>query len=163
MAASFAFKSVWGIGRTRAGDVVYKSTIGRSETRFERRGSQSNAAVDVECCTVCEPDPETHRPAVFDQPRDSTMNGHGGKRPGAGRPKGAASRANEEVRQEAAATDELPFNPPRRAASPSRSRAGRFERQLSRTAIIALPSRWRTSRERFGHQIGRELGTMGRY
>ena len=31
------------------------------------------------------------------------MNGHGGKRPGAGRPKGAASRANEQVRQEAAA------------------------------------------------------------
>jgi hypothetical protein len=49
------------------------------------------------------------RPAVFDQPRDSTMNGHGGKRPGAGRPKGAASRANEEVRQEAAATGELPL------------------------------------------------------
>ena len=49
------------------------------------------------------------RPAVFDRPRDSTMNGHGGKRPGAGRPKGAASRANEEVRQEAAATGELPL------------------------------------------------------
>src|SRR4029453_19387896 len=40
----------------------------------------------------------------FRSPRDSTMNGHGGKRPGAGRPKGAASRANEEVRQETAAT-----------------------------------------------------------
>src|SRR4051794_33484247 len=26
---------------------------------------------------------------------------------------------------------------------------------------IALPSRWRTLRERFGHQIGRELGTTG--
>ena len=37
------------------------------------------------------------------------MNGHGGKRPGAGRPKGAVSRANEEVRQEAAATGELPL------------------------------------------------------
>src|SRR5262245_48645165 len=37
------------------------------------------------------------------------MNGHGGKRPGAGRPKGAASRANEEVRQEAAVTGELPL------------------------------------------------------
>ena len=37
------------------------------------------------------------------------MNGHGGKRPGAGRPRGAASRANEEVRQEAAATGELPL------------------------------------------------------
>jgi hypothetical protein len=49
------------------------------------------------------------RPAVFDQPRDRTMNGHGGKRPGAGRPKGAASRANEQVRQEAAATGELPL------------------------------------------------------
>ena len=49
------------------------------------------------------------RPAVFDRPRDSTMNGHGGKRPGAGRPKGAASRANEEVRQEAAASGELPL------------------------------------------------------
>jgi len=30
------------------------------------------------------------------------MSGHGGKRPGAGRPKGAASRANEQMRQEAA-------------------------------------------------------------
>src|SRR5262249_18421896 len=48
------------------------------------------------------------RPAVLDQPR-SQMNGHGGKRPGAGRPKGAASRANEQVRQEAAATGELPL------------------------------------------------------
>src|SRR6476469_352897 len=37
------------------------------------------------------------------------MNGHGGKRPGAGRPTGAASRANDEVRQEAAATGELPL------------------------------------------------------
>ena len=37
------------------------------------------------------------------------MNGHGGKRPGAGRPKGAGSRANEQVRQEAAATGELPL------------------------------------------------------
>jgi hypothetical protein len=37
------------------------------------------------------------------------MNGHGGKRPGAGRPRGAASRANEQVRQEAAATGELPL------------------------------------------------------
>src|SRR5262245_26464367 len=37
------------------------------------------------------------------------MNGHGGKRPGAGRPKGAASRANELVRREAAATGELPL------------------------------------------------------
>jgi hypothetical protein len=45
----------------------------------------------------------------FDQPRDSTMSAHGGKRPGAGRPTGAASRANEQVRQEAAATGELPL------------------------------------------------------
>src|SRR5262249_2557077 len=37
------------------------------------------------------------------------MNGHGGKRPGAGRPKGAVSRANEQVRQEEAATGELPL------------------------------------------------------
>jgi hypothetical protein len=37
------------------------------------------------------------------------MSGHGGKRSGAGRPKGAASRANDEVRQEAAATGELPL------------------------------------------------------
>ena len=37
------------------------------------------------------------------------MSGHGGKRTGAGRPKGAASRANEEVRQEAAVTGELPL------------------------------------------------------
>jgi hypothetical protein len=49
------------------------------------------------------------RSAVFGRPRDSTMNGHGGKRPGAGRPKGAVSRANEEVRQEAAASGELPL------------------------------------------------------
>jgi hypothetical protein len=47
--------------------------------------------------------------AFSDQPRDSTMNGHGGKRPGAGRPKGAASRASEQVRREAAATGELPL------------------------------------------------------
>src|SRR5262245_28306958 len=37
------------------------------------------------------------------------MSGHGGKRTGAGRPKGAASLANEQVRQEAAATGELPL------------------------------------------------------
>ena len=37
------------------------------------------------------------------------MSGHGGNRPGAGRPKGAASFANEQVRQEAAATGELPL------------------------------------------------------
>ena len=37
------------------------------------------------------------------------MNEHGGKRLGAGRPKGAASRANEQVRQEAAETGELPL------------------------------------------------------
>lgn len=48
------------------------------------------------------------RKTATDQPR-GTMNGHRGKRPGAGRPKGAASRANEEVRQEAAATGELPL------------------------------------------------------
>jgi hypothetical protein len=47
--------------------------------------------------------------AFFDQPRRCRMNGHGGKRPGAGRPEGAASRANEQVRQEAAATGELPL------------------------------------------------------
>ena len=53
------------------------------------------------------------------------MNGHGGKRPGAGRPKGAASRANEEVRQEAAATGELPpaVEPPRQAARHPQDRA----------------------------------------
>src|SRR5215510_2890974 len=50
----------------------------------------------------------THGPR-FSINRDRTMNGHGGKRPGAGRPKGAASRANEQVRQEAAATGELPL------------------------------------------------------
>jgi hypothetical protein len=48
-------------------------------------------------------------PDQVDQPRDSAMTAHGGKRPGAGRPKGAASRANEQVRQEAAATGELPL------------------------------------------------------
>src|SRR6476619_7831016 len=37
------------------------------------------------------------------------MNGHCGKRPGAGRPKGAVSRANDEVRQEAAASGKLPL------------------------------------------------------
>jgi hypothetical protein len=46
---------------------------------------------------------------VFSRRAISTMNGHGGKRPGAGRPKGAVSRANEEVRQEAAASGELPL------------------------------------------------------
>ena len=56
-------------------------------------------------CSADEPDKEH---SVFDQPH-RTMNGHGGKRPGAGRPKGAASRANEQVRQEAAATGELPL------------------------------------------------------
>jgi hypothetical protein len=50
--------------------------------------------------------PENGSP-VFDV--NGPMNGHGGKRPGAGRPKGAASRANEQVRQEAAATGELPL------------------------------------------------------
>ena len=171
------------------------------------------------------------------------MNGHGGKRPGAGRPTGTASRANEQVRQEAAATGELPLaymlrimrdrsqpvgrrddmakaaapfchsrflsvehsgeiarptviRAPAVSATPtSGSRntcrvmadgktAGTactircepqpgphlacpvFEvffggaRVASRTTIIALPSRWRTSRERFGHQIRREVGTM---
>jgi hypothetical protein len=50
----------------------------------------------------------THGPR-FSINRDRTMNGHGGKRPGAGRPKGAASRANEQVRQEAAVAGELPL------------------------------------------------------
>jgi hypothetical protein len=36
------------------------------------------------------------------------MAQRGGKRPGAGRPKGAASKANEEARREAAATGETP-------------------------------------------------------
>jgi hypothetical protein len=73
----------------------------------------------AERCALCrivvqgEPDTERHGPR-FSISRDSTMNGHGGKRPGAGRPRGAASRANEEVRQEAAATGELP--PRRREA-----------------------------------------------
>src|SRR5512132_321653 len=131
------------------------------------------------------------------------MNGHGGKRPGAGRPRGAASRANEEVRQEAAATGELPLaymlrimrDPSQpvsrrdemaRAAAPfchsrlsSVEHSGEIARPTvirapavsapqaallacpvfqvffgcarggPRTEIIALPSRWRTSRERF--------------
>jgi hypothetical protein len=47
-----------------------------------------------------EPDTERHGPR---------FSRHGGKRPGAGRPKGAASRANEQVREEAAATGELPL------------------------------------------------------
>ena len=124
--------------------------------------------------------PDIERPAVFDQRRDSTMNGHGGKRPGAGRPKGAASRANEEVRQEAAASGELPLaymlrimrDPSQpvgrrddmaKAAAPpsSRSRAGRSERQRR------PPYRDHRDGERqgnvFGHQIGRELGTTSRY
>ena len=45
----------------------------------------------------------------FSTPRYVTMSGHGGKRRGAGRPKGAASRANEQMRQEAAVTGELPL------------------------------------------------------
>src|SRR5262245_29347400 len=53
--------------------------------------------------------PKHARPVIFNEPGDGRMNGHGGKRPGAGRPKGAASRANELVRQEAAATGELPL------------------------------------------------------
>jgi hypothetical protein len=56
-----------------------------------------------------DPNNRTSWAAVFNQLRDTPMSGHGGKRPGAGRPKGAASRANEQVRQEAAATGELPL------------------------------------------------------
>ena len=66
------------------------------------------AWLTVPHCGTNEPHHEFYG-AVFGRPRDSTMNGHGGKRPGAGRPKGAASRANEEVRQEAAASGELPL------------------------------------------------------
>jgi hypothetical protein len=63
---------------------------------------------EVPYCGTVEPD--TERTARgFDHPRDRTMNAHGGKRPGAGRPTGAASRVNEQVRQEAAATGELPL------------------------------------------------------
>jgi hypothetical protein len=62
----------------------------------------------VPYCNTSEPDAETHGRG-FRSAALSTMNGHGGKRPGAGRPRGAASRANEEVRQEAAATGELPL------------------------------------------------------
>jgi hypothetical protein len=51
----------------------------------------------------CNPDTERHGPRFSISCAISPMNGHGGKRPGAGRPKGAASRANEQVRQEAAA------------------------------------------------------------
>ena len=47
-------------------------------------------------------------------PRDSTMNRHGGKRPGTDRPKGAASRANEQVRQEAAALSFVGHDPLRK-------------------------------------------------
>ena len=63
----------------------------------------------VPYCGTSEPDIERHSPQFSVRPRDSTMNGHGGKRPGAGRPKGAVSRANEQVREEAAATGELPL------------------------------------------------------
>jgi hypothetical protein len=55
-------------------------------------------------------EPDTERTARgFGSTAIRTMNGHGGKRPGAGRPQGAASRSNEQVRQEAAATGELPL------------------------------------------------------
>jgi hypothetical protein len=82
------------------------------------------------------------RPAVFDQPRDSTMNGHGGKRPGAGRPKGAASRANEEVRQEAAATGELPLAYMLRIAPFCHSRLSSVEHsgEISRPTVIRAPA-----------------------
>jgi hypothetical protein len=56
-----------------------------------------------------DPDTERHGPRFSISCAISPMSGHGGKRPGAGRPKGAASRANEQVREEAAATGELPL------------------------------------------------------
>jgi hypothetical protein len=63
--------------------------------------------------------------AVFDQPRDSTMNGHGGKRPGAGRPKGAASRANEEKLAGGQSSPTTTTRPAQRAARIDCSRAAR--------------------------------------
>ena len=63
----------------------------------------------VPYCGTCEPDTEPHGPRFSISRAIRTMTGHGGKRPGAGRPTGAASRANEQVRQEAAATGELPL------------------------------------------------------
>jgi hypothetical protein len=100
------------------------------------------------------------RPVVFDEPRDARMNGHGGKRPGAGRPKGAASRANEQARQEAAATGELPLaymlrimrdpsQPPGRrddmakAAAPfchSRLSSVEHSGEISRPTVIRAPT-----------------------
>src|SRR5262245_19898033 len=62
--------------------------------------------VEVACCTVLWYECTGCRPGGF---RWRAMNEHGGKRPGAGRPRGAASRANEQVRQEAAETGELPL------------------------------------------------------
>jgi hypothetical protein len=85
------------------------------------------------------------RPAGFDQPRDSTMNGHGGKRPGAGRPRGAASRANEQMRQEAAATGELPLAYMLRIMRDPSQPAGRRESvehsgEISRPTVIRAPA-----------------------
>jgi len=82
------------------------------------------------------------------------MNGHGGKRPGAGRPKGAASRANEEVRQEVAATGELPLaymlrimrdpsQPVAKAAAPfchSRLSSVEHSGEISRPTVIRAPA-----------------------
>ena len=82
------------------------------------------------------------------------MNGHGGKRPGAGRPKGAASRANEEVRQEAAASGLLrimrdPSQPVGRrddmakaAASFCHSRLSSVEHsgEIARPTVIRAPA-----------------------
>ena len=56
--------------------------------------------------------------AHFGKVAIKAWNGHGGKRPGAGRPKGASSRANEQVREEAAATGELPLAPAGPFAAP---------------------------------------------
>jgi hypothetical protein len=72
---------------------------------------------------------------VFYQPRDSTMNGHGGKRPGAGRPKGAASRVDEQVRQEAAATGELPLAYMLRIMDPSQP-VGRRDEMAKAAAVL---------------------------
>jgi hypothetical protein len=100
------------VSRTKHGPPGLKNNERRPAAAREEQANRYRAALDVACCTVlwymCT-GYRTARPAVLDQPHDRTMNAHGGKRLGAGRPTGVASRANEQVRQEAAATGELPL------------------------------------------------------
>ena len=69
-------------------------------TELTRIRAAQRTLIAVPYYGTCEPDTEPHGSRFSYQPRDSAMNAHGGKRPGAGRPTGAASRANEQVRQQ---------------------------------------------------------------